>query len=62
MTSETETEFTRLPGLYRSWDLGILIEEGWIYRIEEGGRTEDGQALFAVFMLDPTRNQTEAGS
>ncbi len=48
----TEQDFTRLPGLYRSWDLGILIEEGRIYRVEDSGRTEDGQALFAVFTLD----------
>lgn len=45
-------DFTRLPGLYRSWDLGILIEVGTVYRIEECGRTDEGEALFAVFTRD----------
>ena len=47
---ETTFAFVRLPGLYRSWDLGLLLEEGRVYRIEDAGRTDDGQALFAVFV------------
>ena len=47
---ETEDDLVRLPGLYRSWDLGLLVEEGQFYRVESGGRTDDGQALFAVFV------------
>ena len=42
--------FERIPGLYLAWDFGLLLEEGRSYRIEEGGRTDDGQALFVVFV------------
>lgn len=42
-------DFERVPGLYGAWDLGILLEEGRRYLIEDGGRTVDGQALFMVF-------------
>lgn len=44
------TDFIRVPGLYRVWDLGSLIEQGRIWRIEDAGRTDDGQALFQVFV------------
>ena len=44
-----DDEFERLPGLFRAWDFGILLEEGRSYRVEEGGRTDDGQPLYMVF-------------
>jgi hypothetical protein len=47
---ESEDDLVRLPGLYRSRDLSLLIEEGRVYRIESGGRTDDGQGLFALFV------------
>lgn len=53
MNDADRLEFQRVPGLYRAWDLGQLIEPGQSYRIEDGGRTEDGQALFMVFHLQP---------
>lgn len=42
-------DFERLPGLFRAWDFGLLLEEGRSYLIEDGGRTDDGQALYMVF-------------
>lgn len=44
-----EEDFERLPGLYVAWDLTLLLEEGRSYLIEDGGRTDDGRALFTVF-------------
>jgi hypothetical protein len=41
--------YERLPGLYRAFDFGVLLEEGRSYRIEDGGRTDDGQPLYMVF-------------
>lgn len=41
--------YQRVPGLYAAWDFAILIEAGSSYLIEDGGRTDDGQALFMVF-------------
>ncbi len=46
----TDTDYERHPGLYGAWDLGMLLEEGRSYLIEGGGRTEDGQALYMVFV------------
>ena len=44
-----DDDFERLPGLFGAWDFGMLLEEGRSYLIEDGGRTDDGQALFMVF-------------
>lgn len=45
-----DEDYERLPGLFRAWDFGMLLEEGRSYRIEDGGRTDDGQALYMVFL------------
>lgn len=42
-------DFERVPGLFGTWDFALLLEEGHCYLIEDGGRTDDGQALFMVF-------------
>lgn len=49
IVGDENDEFERLPGLYGAWDLGMLLEEGRSYRIEDGGRTDDGQPLYIVF-------------
>ncbi len=50
-------DFDRVPGLYGAWDLAMLLEAGLSYRIEDGGRTDDGQALFMVFHRPITREE-----
>ena len=52
-------DFTRIPGLYRAWDFGVLLEEGRSYRIEDGGRTDDGQPLYLVFRNDVDASDTD---
>ena len=49
MDSDAAADFTRLPGLYLAWDFALLLEQGQTYMIEDGGRTDDGQALYLVF-------------
>ena len=50
MTTEIiDDDYHRVPGLYGAWDFAMLIEEGRSYLIEDGGRSEDGQALYMVF-------------
>ncbi len=44
-----DEDYERLPGLFQAWDFGMLLEHGRSYWIEDGGRTEDGQALYMVF-------------
>lgn len=48
-----DERLVRVPGLYRAWDVGLLLEEERIYRIEGAGRTDDGQALFTVHVDEP---------
>jgi hypothetical protein len=45
-----DDDYDRLPGLYRASDLAMLLEEGRSYFIEDGGRTDDGQPLYMVFL------------
>ena len=42
-------ELQRLPGLFRRWELGQIIETGEDYHIEDAGEAADGTALFAVY-------------
>ena len=42
-------DFERVLGLYRGWDVPMLLEEGRTYLVEDGGRTDDGQPLYFVF-------------
>ncbi|RDD64190.1 hypothetical protein DU478_21495 [Thalassococcus profundi] len=44
-----DEDYERVPGLFRAWDFGILLEQGCSYRVEDGGRTDDGQPLYLVF-------------
>jgi hypothetical protein len=39
----------RLPGLFRRWELGEVIEAGKDYRVEDAGMARDGTTLFAVY-------------
>lgn len=43
------TEGERLPGLFRTWELGRILTPGQGYRIERAGETRDGTRLLAVF-------------
>lgn len=44
-----DDDFERLPGLFGASDFGMLLEAGRSYLVEDGGRTDDGQALYMVF-------------
>lgn len=45
--------FHRVPGLFRAFDLPQLIEAGRCWRLEDAGRTADGQPLFAIWCTEP---------
>jgi len=50
----TSNDMTRIPGLYRRWELAELILPGQFYHIEAAGHADDGTPLFAVFKgVDP---------
>ncbi len=62
MTTEIiDEEYERLPGLFRAWDFGMLLEEGRSFLIEDGGRTQDGQPLYMVFQRPSERSVGEVG-
>lgn len=50
-----DDDLERLPGLFNAWDLGLLVEAGRAYVIEDGGRTDDGLPLFMVYRRSATR-------
>ncbi len=56
----TDPDLLRLPGLYRSWELGQLFGSGVRYLIEEAEETADGAPLFAVYAGDvpPSAGET----
>ena len=53
MSSADPGELQRLPGLFRRWELGQIIESGEDYHIEDAGEAADGTALFAVYRREP---------
>lgn len=44
-----ESDFHRLPGLFRLWDLQFVLGGEDDYRIEFASLTEDRTPLFAVY-------------
>lgn len=56
-------DFTRLPGLYRGWELAALLAPGVIYHLEQVEVGGDGTPLYAVFMdSGPAGNMTGGSS
>lgn len=47
---DEETDYQKLPGYYRPWDLAQVVLAGRRYRIEDVGIMSDGGALFAVYV------------
>lgn len=47
---DEETDYQKLPGYFRAWDLAQVILAGRRYRIEDIGVMADGGALFAVYV------------
>lgn len=42
-------ELYRVPGLFRRFELALVLESGTDYRIEDAGETADGYPLVAVY-------------
>ncbi len=50
-------EFTRVPGLFRRWEIEQVLEAGADFHIEEAGDASDGTALFAVYRREPSEKK-----
>lgn len=48
-------ELHRLPGLYRRFELALVLEPGIDYRIEDAGETADGCPLVAIYRCPAER-------
>lgn len=59
MDDPANHQLHRLPGLFRRWELGQVIETGADYRIEDAGSAGDGTPLYSIYAANPsaTRNQ-----
>ena len=42
-------DLTRIPGLYRRWELPEILKNQRAYRIENAGSHQDGTPLVAVY-------------
>lgn len=49
VTFEVTTDYTRIPGLYRLWDLQFVLSPGADYEVQYAEMTGDGTPLFMVF-------------
>ena len=46
-------DLRRIPGLFRRWELALILRSGADYRIEDAGETRDGSPLLAVYHCTP---------
>ena len=44
-----QVELRRLPGLYRSWELGQVLKPGPDYHLEDAGETAEGSRLISIY-------------
>ncbi len=54
-----EGDFMRLPGLYRRWDMAMMLEPGADYHVEYATTAADGTPLFAVYRRDNPAIRTQ---
>ena len=47
--SADSIELFRMPGLFRRWELGQLLEPGRSYHLEDAGVTREGTQLLAIY-------------
>lgn len=48
-TDLLSADLTRIPGLYRRWELPQILKNQRAYRIENAGSHQDGTPLVAVY-------------
>ena len=57
--TDTTDAFSRLPGLFRAWDLQFLINRTDDYQVHYVEMTEGGTPLFALYRREPSANGAE---
>lgn len=56
MPNSADSQFQRLPGLFRLWELNRVIEPGEAYRIEGAGTADDGTPLYSIYTTKSARS------
>lgn len=49
MIDELDANYRRMPGLYRLWDLPMVLQREGDWHIHYAELTEDGTPLFALY-------------
>jgi len=49
MASPDGSEFIRVPGLLRRWEIEQVLEAGVDFHLEDAGTTSDGTPLVALY-------------
>jgi hypothetical protein len=47
-------DYYALPGLFRAWELGQVVEPGHDYLVEDAGCTATGEPLVRVLRREPS--------
>jgi hypothetical protein len=59
--SVSPSDFLRIPGLFRRWEIEQVLEPGADFHLEEAGNASDGTPLYAVFRRQPDAPRPRAG-
>lgn len=51
--AEPDEDYYQLPGLFRAWELGQVVEPGHDYLVEDSGCTALGEPLYVVLRREP---------
>jgi hypothetical protein len=54
--------FVRLPGLFRRWELELVLTTGTEFHLEDAGQLSDGTELIAVYQRITDSSNTEGNS
>jgi len=49
--------YSRLPGRFRRWEVGSVIDPDGDFRVTEGGSTSDNTRLYLVYRRDPNLHE-----
>lgn len=58
---QIEHGYRRMPGLYRLWDLPMVVRQTGDWRIHYAELTEDGTPLFALYQRRNTEGSHDLG-
>ena len=59
LDAEHDDDYTRLPGLFRRWEIEAALKARMDFHLEEAGTASDGAQLYVVFTREPRREIEE---